>query len=59
VIFMIDEDIELDDIVEEESSGEDALSLNESSQAIDARRRLEEKLEEARLRKLLNDYDFD
>lgn len=59
MIFMIDEDIELDDIVEEESSGEDALSLNESSQAIDARRRLEEKLEEARLRKLLNDYDFD
>ena len=56
---MIDEDIELDDIVDEESSGEDLLSLNESSQAVDARRRLEEKLEEVRLRKLLNDYDFD
>ena len=59
MIFMIDEDIELDDIVDEESSGEDLLSLNESSQAIDARRRIEEKLEEVRLRKLLNDYDFD
>jgi len=56
---MVDVNLDLDDISGEESTDMAALSASQSASEIDARRRLEKKLEETRLKKLMNEYDFD
>jgi len=56
---MSDED-ELDDISMDDNNTAEEAELKPSPAAdLEARRRLEAKLEERRLRKLLQDYDFD
>lgn len=59
---MSDEDDELDNLeeVEEEEEATAVEQVKPSPLAdLEARRRLEAKLEERRLRKLIQDYDFD
>ena len=53
---MSDEDLDLEEVDDPEV---EELASEQPSKEADARRRLEEKLEEARLRKLMDDYDFD
>lgn len=53
---MSDEDLDLDVVDDPEV---EELAAEPPSKEADARRRLEEKLEEARLKKLMEDYDFD
>lgn len=53
---MSDEDLDLDVVDDPEV---EELTAGAPSTEADARRRLEEKLEEIRLRKLMDDYDFD
>lgn len=57
---MSDEDIDVDDDIIDDADAE-MLSAEKPSLNADAdtRRRLEDRLEEARLRKLTQDYDFD
>ncbi len=56
---MNEEDIELDDLVEEdESEKEEVIKLSPTTD-LEARRRLEARLEERRLMRLIQDYDFD
>ena len=54
---MSDEDLDLEEIIDDLEI--EALESEPPSAAVDCRRRLEDKLEEARLRKLMDDYDFD
>lgn len=57
---MVSEDLEFDNAVEDDdSSGIEGFNAKDASNAADTRRRLEAKLEEARLNRLMNDYDFD
>lgn len=53
-----DEDLDLEE-VEVDDPEMDKLDVAVPSSQADTRRRLEDKLEEARLRKLMDDYDFD
>lgn len=55
---MSDEDLDLEEEIESDPEVE-ALEKEVTSNQVDSRRRLEDKLEEARLRKLMQDYDFD
>jgi len=52
-----DEDLDLEEIVDDPEI--EVLAAEPPSSEADSRRRLEDKLEEARLRKLMDDYDFD
>lgn len=54
---MVNED--LDAIAENESSYSEDFSDKQSNCDADARRRIEAKLDEARLNKLLNGYDYE
>lgn len=56
---MSDEDIEIDEELVEDPEIEALAEDKSMSVNLDSRRRLEERLEEARLRKLMQDYDFD
>jgi hypothetical protein len=57
---MSDEDDNLDDLEEmEEETTEDEAVKPSPLADLEARRRLEARLEERRLRKLIQDYDFD
>lgn len=55
---MSDEDLDFDEEVIDDPEI-DALASEEPAQSIDCRRRLEQKLEDVRLRKMLDDYDYD
>lgn len=56
---MNDEDLELDDLGEDgEPEREEVIKLSPATD-LEARRRLEARLEERRLMKLIQDYDFD
>ncbi len=58
---MSDSDDEvIDDLIDdEEESGEEVAVLTRCVSSPDSRRRVEQKLEELRLRRLTQDYDFD
>lgn len=53
----LDDDFE--EVDGEEVSDDDVVTSITAGMAIDARRRLEERLEQRRLQRELNDYDFD
>lgn len=53
------EEDDLSEYVEEAEDAEDALGIKINADDAHTRKRLEEKLEEVRLRKLTQDYDFD
>lgn len=55
---MSDEDLDLEEEIETDPEIE-ALEKELPSSQVDSRRRLEDKLEEARLKKMMQDYDFD
>jgi hypothetical protein len=57
---MSDEDLDTDDDFEEDD--DEVTEISEKRQSaidLESRRRLEQKLEEARVRKQTQDYDFD
>lgn len=56
---MSDEDLDLDEEVEEDDEVEVLVAGKSTALYGDSRRRLEDKLEEIRLRKLMQDYDFE
>ncbi len=56
---MSDEDLDLDEELEEDEEVEVLVAGKSPVFSGDSRRRLEDKLEEMRLRKLMQDYDFD
>lgn len=56
---MSDEDLDLDEELDEDSEVEVLAAEKTPPFNGDGRRRLEDKLEEMRLRKLMQDYDFD
>ena len=58
--IMADDLSDIDDDLEQDDNSENEISEKDRAQAnLEARRRLELKLEEARLRKQISDYDFD
>lgn len=55
---MSDEDLDLDEELEEDDEVEVLATGRSVATGGDSRRRLEDKLEEMRLRKQMQDYDF-
>jgi len=53
-----DEDLDLDEELEEDEEVEVLVAGKSAALNGDSRRRLEDKLEEIRLRRLMQDYDF-
>ncbi|MAT51865.1 MAG: hypothetical protein CMK32_11855 [Porticoccaceae bacterium] len=54
-----DDDIEEIDEVDETDSDQEEVAKSSPIADLEARRRLEQRLEERRLQKLIQDYDFD
>ena len=55
---MSDEDLDLDEEIVDDPEVESLANEPPSNEA-DSRRRLEDRLEEARLKKMMEEYDFD
>ncbi len=55
---MSDEDLDLDEELEDDEEVEVLIAGRSEALGGDSRRRLEDKLEEIRLRKQMQDYDF-